>query len=368
MNATETDVQDEYDPYSSWKILSKAFPNRDTLQEDSVYALPMPFIEAIERIAPKVLSEEDLGFERSLTQASGMGFFLRQPFWSPLLSDPGIEQAESIIDIEEQLQNTKQQISALLADEMKSAGRSDLSIENYRKELQQIEQDCQVRQKGFAGWLITSPEFQTDRTRFWDTWKDVIQQKAEMPSFPKTKMAADTPLFSEERRQRDDYLLFFKKWGLESLSTSHLPLPMNVNPFKTSWYDKSHLIDAGVLFFAPWYLLGDKNLKLDDVIRHQAAPGHLQHLTPWIDRNSSENKTWGHERFATMLELYVYLILGLFKRYPERIRRNKARIDEAFTEFTHGQSLSALERGIKSESIRKIRQELESRLKQAQQL
>jgi len=64
-----------------------------------------------------------------------------------------------------------------------------------------------------------------------------------------------------------------------------------------------------------------------------------------MDRNSSANKKWGHDRFAVMLELYVYLHLGHYARYPEKVLRRKLNIDEAFAVYSHdGPCCDALKR------------------------
>ena len=74
---------------------------------------------------------------------------------------------------------------------------------------------------------------------------------------------------------------------------------------------------------------------------------------------------WGYSRLAVMLEIYVYLIRGLYCRYPTQLIGKKAQVDKAFASFYYSNEKPEVVFSARDESIRKIRQELERRLKGA---
>ena len=83
----------------------------------------------------------------------------------------------------------------------------------------------------------------------------------------------------------------------------------------------------------------------------------LNHLSPWIERKP---KNFGLDRYAVMLQLFVYLELALKARYRTKVYGKIPDLDHAFGRFIRG----ADDEDEPSDSIKKIRQFMQRRLKE----
>ena len=87
----------------------------------------------------------------------------------------------------------------------------------------------------------------------------------------------------------------------------------------------------------------------------------LNHLDDWFEVSA---KKWGFDRYAKLLELYVYRDLALMRRYPSRLSGKTELLDQAFSAYWGGAAdvpEDAL-RGV--ESVRKLRLHMERRLRE----
>ena len=158
----------------------------------------------------------------------------------------------------------------------------------------------------------------------------------------------------EDREFYDDYLTVYQHWGLERLVSWELPVPLKPELVQPSLYHLTDLVSAGVLVFAPWYLLRDKTINLHVLANRKSVLSSTSHLKQWLGRKTDQ---WGHDRYARMLKLYVYLELALKARYGDRLRRQLDALDGAFAGFIYGDPVRA------SDSVKKMRRELSRRLK-----
>jgi len=347
----------------AWSELKKRYPNQPCLDDDTVYSLPTGLIKSIKKHLPNLWSKEEFQFENDLNEIAGMGLFLKQPFWYPLLKEyfpPSNEDARHFKDDQARID---QKIRLTIEEDMRRYGCSELMIKRYFEEEKRYKLQAQERQMGYAGWLVTSPEFQICKAEFVCEWWEQIQQRGEFPSVPPMKMLGDsTPIPKSQRPFYADYTRFYYDWSLETLTTPHLPLPMHSNPVGYSQYSQDVFAGSGVTLFVPWYLLADQDLKLHEIVKHQLSYGHKKHLNGWLDKNSKDRQKWGYQRFATMLNMFIFLECGLYARYKGPLNRKVKKIDEAFAEFLEGKALDGAVLDRKLESTRKIRQEFNRRL------
>ncbi len=352
------------DKHVEWTKLSQRFPQRCVLTEDTIYALPMRLIDALEKWVPELLSKEDLQFEKALTKTGGMGFFLKEPFRYRLLPQDHFPLTKEQKEGFKEHDKMDEKIRKIRADVMRNQGCSNMNIKRYFKKIKQYQLRAEQRQRGYAGWLISNPDFQISRIEFLQNWSDEIKKQNEMPNFPMVLMVQELDQIPEDQREfYSAYMSLFRKWSLETLSTWLLPLPMQANPLKFSPYHQESLGESGINLFIPWYLLGDKDLNLHEIAADEKSDDQTKHLREWLDPNDQNNKKWGRGRFETMLEMYVYLIQGLYLRYPDQIKGNIRCIDEAYTEFQYGKPLSRMEIETRIDSIKKVRLELQRRRK-----
>ena len=171
-------------------------------------------------------------------------------------------------------------------------------------------------------------------------------------------MTPDGPT-EPDRQFYQDYMQFYRQWALDTLGTWELPVPMRPELTGPSFYPLSSVSGAGVVLFVPWYLLRDKDITLRELAEHNQIADLPQSLVPWIDGTP---KNWGHERYQLMLELFVYLELCLARRYADRLKSNRERLDLAFSRHycIQKDQLAAPARML--ETIRKTRQEMNRRL------
>ncbi|MBN68310.1 MAG: hypothetical protein CME32_03380 [Gimesia sp.] len=354
--------------YAAWEELKKRYPDQLCLDEEAIYALPVDFINALNKHLPGLWTKEDLQFEYDLNEIAGMGLFLKQPFWYPLLKEyfpPSKEDARCSKDDQAKID---QKLRLMIEEDMRDHGCSEHMIKKYFKEEEKYKLQAQERQRGYAGWLVTDLGFQLSKAEFVREWWEQIQERGEFPGVPPMKMLRDsTPLPISQRPFYAGYTQFYHKWSLERLATPHLPVPMHSNPVGVSQYSEEVNEAAGLSLFVPWYLLADQDLKLHDIAKHHLMYGHKKHLQGWIGKKSREEDKWGYNRYSIMLKMFVFLECGLYPRYRERLNWKTKKIDEAFTEFLEATDLDPLELDKKFQSTRKTRQELQRRLKKCQE-
>jgi hypothetical protein len=122
---------------------------------------------------------------------------------------------------------------------------------------------------------------------------------------------------------------------------------------------RSDIEEAGLHIFVPNYLLRDRNLSVYEIAELQNGPADIAHLDGWLEDRLNH---WGYERYAQMLDLYVYLELALKRRYGQRLKGKTGKLDEAFTRFWL-EPKNDLQVHARIESTAKTRQELQRRLK-----
>ena len=303
--------------------------------------------------------EED--FERDLTDAAGSGFFLQRPFLHPLLPSPKTTRILKKDKLQIRTEKSLQNIHDMLIEEMRGRGSSEKEIEDYFAIKPLIEDRYQHRRKGYAGWLVTHPSFHESKALFLKHWRTRVVRDKQFPMFPRSFFGEAQPRIPKRLRPYyTDYLQFYRDWSLEEMLTWDLPLPMHPELVTYKFYEKSLLGNAGVTLFIPWYLLADKDLKLDEVTEHSKLIDSAPGLNKWLNRP----KKWGHQRYAIMFQLYVFLELALKPRYGEHLRKRVKHLDAAFGRFfsSNNQRLNAVEP--LTDSIKKIRLKMNQRLKE----
>ena len=181
--------------YAAWEELKKRYPDQSCLDEDEIYALPVDLINALKKHIPGLWTKEELQFEHDLNEIAGMGLFLKQPIWYPLLKEyfpPSNEDARHFLAEHTRIE---QKLRLVIEEDMKSYGCSDFMIKKYFNEQEKYQLQSLERQKGYAGWLITDPGFQLSKAGFIGEWWEQIQERGEFPGVPPMNMLRDsTPI------------------------------------------------------------------------------------------------------------------------------------------------------------------------------
>lgn len=335
-----------------WLELSERYPDIASRCGDSVYALPEKLISAIQELVPTLFGPGELDFELHLARTGATGLFLKQPFRYPVLSasSDGVRQSKEAID---------EEIKELLTDEATAIGRSETSVDDYMKAVDEREKAMRLRQAGYVGWLISEPNYRTEMEAFTSRWKTTIVRKGRFPAVRKSLLGERAQISKKSREFWADAMTLYRRWGLETCLAWELPVPLCPGLETRDFYNRDDIEGAGLHIFIPHYLLRDRGLSVYDIVESQRCLTDDSHLAGWFDRRKPN---WGYERYAQMLELYVYLELAIRRRYGDRLRGQTGRLDEAFTQFWL-ESNDDLQVFTRTESTAKTRQELYRRLR-----
>ena len=212
---------------------------------------------------------------------------------------------------------------------------------------------------------ISNPDFRAERNAFFAQWKNVLRRASENDGAPLS--LGQRPDKMPRKRTRDfwaDAVKFLWKWGLQAMATPELPLPMDPGLERPSFGNPSDLRAAGTVLFIPWYLVIDKDMRLDELIENHRLDASLSHLDDWL--RAPSGRGWGFERYGVMLRLYIWIGLALARRYPDRMAGQAIRLDRAFARFELGENASEEAISHRADSIRRTRTEMNRRLGQSQ--
>ena len=354
--------QPDPEPDSPWSKMVEAHPGHPTLQSDTIYALPTDMIGAIRSWMPGFFSDEELQFELDLALLAGGGFFYKRPFsqYDPI-APANAESDLNSKDQEKRLANVEAKIGKMLTDEFRKDGRDKTEIVGHFDDEQEFNAHFDSRRWGFAGWLATHGPFRAGCQELKSRWSSRVRERG----FPRIPLSffgeKPEPVPRHDQECYSDFLMFFKRWGVETLITWELPLPMSAALATPNMYHLPILDDAGLLVFAPWYLLRDRDVKLKELLWHRQFLHAPMHLSEWFDRDP---KKLGHKRFQTMLIVLVTLELVIRQRYKTNINRRIGEFDRVLAAFVC--ELTG-ELGVEQmvDTIKKVRQAMDDRLKGA---
>ncbi len=344
-------------PTKVWQAMTDEFPNDERLRGPAIYAIPAELIDAMKHEKIEALSSDDEAFERRLAQLSGAGLFLGRPFSYPGLAvaelgdfvDP--KQVEEIYQRNEALD---QQLDQLIRDDIAAQGGTDGDADSYREAIENRHESMHLRRLAYAAWLATDSVFRDDRDVLYARWSEKIDERGQFPSVPISLLYESPSKPPEDDRDfQASFLKFYLRWGIETMATWDLPVPMRSETLTQSFYHLPSVASAGITVFVPWYMFRDQELKLRDIADQQMLLHQPNELNRWLQR---EDANWGYERYQHMLKLFVWLELALRRRYPNQLVGKQERLDHAFAACLYGSAVK------NADSVKKLRQEMQRRL------
>lgn len=346
----------------AWDRFRARHQNNPALEDHTLYAIPEGLVNAIEHEAPDLLAPREKRFERDLARYGGVGFHKGQPIHFALLP----EMKRTALSTDElkrlrRLQKSDRAIQQIFNSHMRLLGRSEAQVQAYHGRREQFRNRVIERQRGYVGWLLTNADFRAERDAFFTRWKNVLRRASDNDGQPLS--LGQRPDTRPPKKTRDfwaDAVKFLWKWGLEAMATPELPLPIDPGLERPNFGRPSDLRAAGPVLFIPWYLVIDKDMRLEELIENHRLDTPLSHLKDWLP--ASEGRGWGFERYGTMLRLYIWIGLALARRYPDRMTGQAIRLDRAFARFELEDNESAQAVALRTDSIRRIRTELKRRL------
>lgn len=194
---------------------------------------------------------------------------------------------------------------------------------------------------------------------------DAVDDWAGIPRLPVEVLGT---MFLAPQRQHlarhGQLMQWYGRWSIEQLPTWDLPIPTTSGLQDVTVYSPDAVSSGGLMLFVPWYLLRDRTLTIAKIGESQQLTETHPHLEEWLHRGP---RSLAYQRYAAMLVLYVYLELGLRRRYADRLSGWTDPLDRAFARFELAKGTSPLAVPLadveaRVQSVRKLRQKLQQRL------
>lgn len=362
--------------HADWLALEKSFPGDSPLNATVEYALPKKLLRAIEQL--KLLSKDEIKFENELRSRGRSGFWHRSSFACEILdTDERLREECQSSDLDRRQHDVDRKIQELLEGEYLRTGEDRDEIRKHANKAVQIAELTLRLRQGFVGWLVTCPQFRREMAALEKRWSDNIRPLGQLPILtdlangsaldalwgrekPTTKSPRRSPrsAIAQAVAAKADRLL--QRWGLERLCTWELPIP--AAPALTTFNQLGAAsLSTGMSLFVPWYLLRHRSLTIYDLTDLNCFGTPLNHLEDWF---AGSGKKWGADRYAKLLELYVYRDLALIRRYPSRLSGKTEVLDQAFSAYWSG-TFDVPEKALRGvESVRKLRLHMDRRLRE----
>lgn len=358
-------------PETTWNLFIRGREQSQHLASPALYTIPKRLIQILSSEVPSLFTAEDVNFEIALREHGGSAFVNHEPYLyrvldarfltyrssSQPLSYPCPEFAEfphamSIPDLMKQV-NEGQSLDFM--HHMSGVSKNKRLLEQHHNFRIRFDDQIQLRMRGYAGWLVTNPTYWVDALRAMTVGAgDLISVKDR-----------HCPSNSDERRKRADFLrtAFLTKWTLSRVLSYFLPEPLRPELFPGDSVPRNSVDASGVSMFLPWPFFVDQAFQVRGLADYYWSRNDLSHFQDWLHGQ----ERWGHERFARLFELFVYLELALKPRYPNQIRGRLQQIDRAFARYWSDEEAdrTQIEKG--QENARRIRLKLQQRLKVCRQ-
>jgi hypothetical protein len=232
----------------TWDRFRARHRDNPALEDHTLYAIPGGLVNAIEQEAPDFLASREKRFERDLARYGGVGFHKEQPIRFTLLP----EMKRTALSTDEstrlrRLQKSDRELQRLFNEHMRLLGRSEAQVQAYQGRREQFRSRVIERQRGYVGWLLTHPDFRTERDTFFARWKNVLRRASENDGQPLS--LGQRPDKLPPKRTRDfwaDAVKFLWKWGLEAMATPELPLPIDPGLERPNFGHPSDLLKAAL--------------------------------------------------------------------------------------------------------------------------
>jgi hypothetical protein len=303
---------------------------------------------AISRSIPAFFSQADEQFEFDLARAASFGFIHQRQF--------GIGEADRQIDARkkktllQRQQEASAELQRLMNFEMGRSGRAEFEMKEYHQQSQQTRTLIDERKDAYMGWLILNQDYLQELFILKRKWQKYVGQIGRFPTYPRWLGVDYVMEYKFKKKFRKDCLDFYKRWGLDSLTTWDWPNVMEPDLGSQMLSDLDDLAETGVPLFIPWYLLRGRSFDLQSIVRGTCVYGAGKHLRGWLQlHDPSSRDGTGDIRYRNVQWIYRYFFLALFHRYRQQCEGRLNAIDEVFASLLK----------LNSESVKRLRQRIQ---------
>jgi hypothetical protein len=319
---------------AAWQAFARRHAGNPLLEQEALYALSLPLLDAIAERVPGFLAPEQELFERDLAATASFGFFhgralgaSRQPRGRGGAAPPP----------DERQGQSAHAIRAMWEEELRGRGLPDSAIHWGFRHREQRRGRIDACQEAYGGWLVLNPQYRAELDALRAAWGPVVRSLGRFPELPRWPLlpresfgAAAPAAFVEACSA------FYTRWGLERLLTWDWPVPMEPELADGPAGDRERL-DAGLVLVVPWYLLRGERVSLQEAAQQGRWSGP-EHLHAWLFRERSGGRAGGLDaiRYARLRRLYRYHELVLVRRYGGAVAGNVQRLDVALARALPG--------------------------------
>ena len=197
-----------------------------------------------------------------------------------------------------------------------------------------------VALRGYAGWLLTNPQFLDERDGLLQKWSGQ-QAKHGIPQNGPTRFGG-VPHAKMFQPVTDDstsrflsaFKQFYARWRLQHLKTRELPEPLSPQiPLVTPLAILTHMEAGGVSLYQPDTMPVPPRDRLRDILEEIRVHHQDDHLADWVDvvgRNRHNDNSL--QFYGSILAVHHYWTV-LEERHSQALKGNIGRVEEAFAEF-----------------------------------
>ena len=338
-----------------WREFTGKHKGHRFLKCNPLYAIPKELVAELRKL--RFFSPEDVAFELDLAALTGGGFWKRVRFGYPPLNEPVEIGAplQSSIELEGRAAQADSQLLDLLFPVNENSDIERARRKEYQRDAAKFKEKVMHAQAAFAGWLVGDRQYRTELAGLKSRWQEEVDRIGGFPQFPLSFFGETLDLSRDFSREcQSDFHLLFRRWGLETIVTWDLPLPMRPG-IEQVLRNTLGLGESGLLAFFPWCMLRNRQITVRQLAQSSWRQDPPKHLSEWLQLSPADNKKLGPVRYERMLFLFRVLELALRPRYGDSPAWNQSKIDQALGMLSDGNSGDPLG----EENVRKVRQALQ---------
>jgi len=305
----------------------------ELLDYEPLHAMPMQLIDLVKKELPEFLVGMEKK-ERRLTKLCAekdiIGFAWQRGVSSFLLHTRPVDAV---------MPDTLEILNEARCEGKELAAYSESDVRSMLEDLEVRSRDVDSRLAGYAGWLMTTPQFLHELSQLKGRGATIVAEAREFPQISwlhddATLGAAGRlgEMSEDESAFRNDYRDFCKRWCLNRLVTWDLPEPTGPSGCRLVAGIIPDLAQQGVGVFIPYGFVNPTEIDLSQLVRDLRTGTAPEHLRDWVDEGLQERRGAGSKRFAQFFAFKHYWEI-IESRRRSRLRKRRTLLKQIFGKF-----------------------------------
>ncbi len=229
----------------------------DRLTGEAQYSLPDQLIHLLSDQVPRLLTPEDIAFEREFHAAASFGMFLGQPLGEtldPLPAERDLNEATTV---------AAGRIQAMLAADLETQGVERFARDEANETRQRAFDVSSTKRTAYVGWLMSQPAYHQELGALHAAGAATITTWGRFPTRTRLQqldLDQSSNSFASALRG------FYTRWSLERLLTWEWPIPLHLSRFSSLHPAPESESGGGISLFLPWSILQGQQLAADQLL------------------------------------------------------------------------------------------------------